>query len=95
MLYAQYLIEVVYLFPYAQYLIEVVYVFPYAQYLIKVVYVFPSWFQFSYMYQNIKWFCARCLEPISSQLLPSHHDALQAMIRGAESRLEVQRAPER
>ncbi|PNF39999.1 hypothetical protein B7P43_G15450 [Cryptotermes secundus] len=37
----------------------------------------------------------RCLEQISSQSLPSHHDTVQAMIKGAESRIEVQRAPER
>jgi hypothetical protein len=59
-----------------------------------------AWFSFCflslYVYQNMTWFvCDRCLEPISSQSLPSHHDTVQAMIKGAESRIEVQRAPER
>ncbi|XP_069701255.1 RAB11-binding protein RELCH homolog [Periplaneta americana] len=37
----------------------------------------------------------RYLEPISSQSLSSHHDTVQAMIKGAESRIEVQRPTER
>jgi hypothetical protein len=37
----------------------------------------------------------RYLESISSQSLPSHHDTVQAMIHGAESRIEVQRPPDR
>ena len=39
--------------------------------------------------------CDRYLESISSQLLPSHRDTVQAMISGAESRIEVQRPPDR
>ncbi|XP_066992231.2 RAB11-binding protein RELCH homolog [Anabrus simplex] len=37
----------------------------------------------------------RSLEPISSQSLHIHHETLLAMIRGAESRVEVQRPMER
>ncbi|KAJ9580267.1 hypothetical protein L9F63_004080, partial [Diploptera punctata] len=37
----------------------------------------------------------RYLEQISGQSLPSHHDTVQAMIKGAESRIEVQRPNER
>ena len=39
--------------------------------------------------------CDRYLESISSQSLPSHHDTVQAMINGAESRIEIQRPPDR
>lgn len=39
--------------------------------------------------------CDRYLESISSQSLPSYHNTVQAMIKGAESRIEVQRSPER
>lgn len=37
----------------------------------------------------------RYLESISGQSLPSHHDTVQAMINGAESRIELQRPPDR
>ncbi|XP_021937822.1 lisH domain and HEAT repeat-containing protein KIAA1468-like isoform X2 [Zootermopsis nevadensis] len=37
----------------------------------------------------------RYVESISSQSLPSYHNTVQAMIKGAESRIEVQRSPER
>jgi hypothetical protein len=68
----------------------------YVKYLTEVVSVFPYCFPLSSLYQNMIWFvCDRYLEPISSQSLPSHHDTVQAMIKGAESRIEVQRAPER
>jgi len=46
------------------------------------------------MYCNMT-ICDRYLESISSQSLPSHHDTVQAMIHGAESRIEVQRPPDR
>jgi hypothetical protein len=39
--------------------------------------------------------CDRYLESISSHSLPSHHDTVQAMIIGAESRIEVHRPPDR